>query len=81
MESGYIRLKPKTGGFDEFVLKLYAVRDLIVNNGADTRVLYITIWYENQCNWEVKPEVMRMIAEMNLTLAISCAQEQDESTS
>ncbi len=73
IESGYVRLRPETGTLDDFVRQLYSMRGLIIGNGADTRVLHITLWYEDQCNLEFKPEVMRMIAEMDLTLAISCA--------
>ncbi len=73
-KSGYVRFEAKEGDFDEFVQKVYLIRDLIAESQIEERELHISLWYEAQCNFEFDPGILKMISEMDLTLTITCAQ-------
>src|SRR5690606_10974681 len=79
LESGHIRFKCK-GDFNQFIKKLYSMKDLIVENKAERGVVHISIWYEDQCNWEFTPSILAMISELNLILTLSCAKIDNEVT-
>ena len=74
LQEGYICVESAHEDFNEFVKDLYAVKELIVANGADTRVVYLILSYKGQCNWEFDPSTLAMLAELGLTLAISCSE-------
>lgn len=72
--TAHICLRPKNESFEEFVTKLYSVKHLIIDSQADRRTLYITFLYENQCNWTFEPDLLRMLTELDIALAVSCDQ-------
>jgi len=75
---GYICLKSKQKGFDEFVHDLYAIKPLIVKSVADRKILHLTLEYKGQCNWEFKPILLQIISKLGLTLTLSCYELEDK---
>jgi hypothetical protein len=73
LKTGDILLEAKEGNFDEFVQRVYSIKDLIIESQAERRVLHISLWYEDQCNWEFGPGILKMISEMDLKLTLTCA--------
>src|SRR5262245_16662339 len=64
-EDGGVLFTSKGGGFEEFVKKLYSIKDLMVGNPVDDRrVVYIALEYEGHCNWEIEPHLLKMIGEL-----------------
>ena len=41
-------------------------------HGADQIVIYVTIGYTAQCNFEFSPQTMARVAQLGATLAVSC---------
>jgi hypothetical protein len=46
--------------------------DAIRECGADDIVAYCTFEYEGQCNLEFSPDKLRRLADLSITLAVSC---------
>ncbi|NJN98954.1 MAG: hypothetical protein HC875_35105 [Anaerolineales bacterium] len=76
-QDGYILLQSKDGNFEEFIHKLYSIKELIIGNKADRRVVYVDLWYEGYCHWEVEPNLLKMMGELDLTLATSSIEEEE----
>jgi len=81
LEDAYICFRSKEGGFDEFVNKLYRMKELMLQNKAERRELHLFLGYQNQCNWWFDAEILRIIGELNLDLTLSCSEIDDSSAS
>jgi hypothetical protein len=77
LDFGYVRFKSKEDDFEKFVSALYDSKRLIIESKSELRELHIFLGYEGQCNWEIVPNMLKIIGELGLTLTITCAEADD----
>lgn len=69
---GYIGIRSDTHDLEEFLrlLLLPEIKSLVL--AAEERVLYVTMDYYAQCNWEFRVNEVAQIHDLGLVLAVTC---------
>lgn len=78
---GYLSIAPHEecgADLEAFLRTLLSFRNLILDEAAVWRVISIAICFQGQHNWELGSGQVRILADLNLTLAVSWYEDKAE---